>query len=77
MTSPYRDSTKPGGWTPWRERLLPLLAVPGEWVDFPMATVSTATSTVYKLREGLIPVPRGRWRFRARQRRVQACYLQG
>ena len=77
-TSPYRDPARPGGWVPWAQRLAPVMDNPGVWVDFPTSTVTMATSTAYKLRKGLIPVPgeAKRWRFRASLGRVQACYLQ-
>jgi hypothetical protein len=75
MSSPWRDPERKGGWVPWRERLLPLIAMPGEWVDFPMTTVNVANKTAYHLRRGLIPVPPGHWEFRGKRNRVQAKFL--
>jgi hypothetical protein len=60
---------------PWSERLLPLLAAPGQPVLFPMSTTNVANKTAYGLRNGLIPHPPGRWEFKGKGRGVQAKFL--
>jgi hypothetical protein len=75
MTSPWRDPERKGGWVPWRERLLPLIAMPGEWVDFPMSSRTVAKTTANNLRRGDRGALPGIWEFKACDGKVRARYL--
>ena len=77
MPSPYRDETREGGWIPWLERLAPLVVPkpPLEWVVFKMGSSGSARTTAYELRKKAIPVPRGRWKFRAQGSTVRVMFL--
>ena len=77
MPSPYRDATREGGWVPWLERLAPLVVPkpPMEWTDFVMGTRGSARTLACQLRQGMIPIPDGRWDFRVRVGTVRVMYL--
>lgn len=72
---PFRDPERPGGWVSWRERLLPLLAIPGEPVEFVLGTGGAARTTASHLRRGYKPIPPGRWEFKVCGNRLKVRFL--
>lgn len=50
----------------WRERLLPLMARPGDWARVHEMNRHSAWTLVSQLRRGIKNRPEGRWEFLAR-----------